>query len=213
VWTRVADNFNDVEAINQSKLLITYTCDYCPSIEEQQGLRRFLDGGGRWIALHGTNALIEFVDGKADTPDKAPDFMQMLGSRFVAHPAVQKFNVRVAASEHPLVAGIEDFEVEDEPYYCEFFDNNEVLLEASYDVPSTGYVRSDFGTDQPSHPQMYVHTEGRGQVLYMTLGHCCGKYDLRPLADVVPIARGAWELPVYYELLRRSIRWGIGVNI
>jgi hypothetical protein len=111
------------------------------------------------------------------------------------------------------VAGIDDFEVEDEPYYCEFFDNNEVLLEASYDAPSVGYVRSDFGTDKESHPQMYLHQAGAGQVLYMTLGHCCGKYDLRPLADEVPIARGAWQVPVFYELLRRGIAWGVGVQI
>jgi hypothetical protein len=34
--------------------------------------------------------------------------------------------------------------------------------------------------------------------------------DLRPLADVVPVHRGGWQNPVYYDLLRRSIRWGIG---
>jgi len=27
---------------------------------------------------------------------------------------------------------------------------------------------------------------------------------------VVPIVRGSWETEVYYELLRRGIRWGIG---
>lgn len=210
VWTHVASDFSDVETINTCALLISYTCDLCPTAEEQAGLRKFLDNGGRWFALHGTNALIEFVDGKASTPNIAPDFMDMLGSRFVAHPAVQKFEVRVADSAHPLVAGIEDFEVEDEPYYCEHHKDNHVLMEASYNDPSTGYVDSDFGTDQASHPQMYLHQAGSGEVLYLLLGHCCGKYDLRPLADVVPIQRCAWELPVYYELLRRGIRWGIG---
>jgi hypothetical protein len=86
-----------------------------------------------------------------------------------------------------------------------------VLLDASYQQPSTGYVRASFGTDRDTHPQMYLHPTGAGEVLYITLGHCCGKYDLRPLANIAPVHRGAWQNPVYYELLRRSIRWGIGL--
>ncbi len=210
IWTDVGASFSDVDTINSCKLLITYTCDLCPTPEEQVGLKRFLDGGGRWIALHATNALLEFVNGKADTPDKAPGFMRMLGSRFVAHPPIQKFLVEVAAPDHPLVAGIEPFEAEDEPYYCEYFGDNLVLLDAAYDTASNGYVRSTFGTDIARHPQMYLHPAGAGEVLYLALGHCCGKYDMRPLMNLAPVVRGTWEQPAYRELLRRGIRWGMG---
>jgi len=209
VWVRVADSYTDTSAIASSRLLITYTCDLCPSEAEQAGLKRFLESGGRWFALHGTNALVEFVGGKADTPDKAPLLMQSLGSRFVAHPAIEKFQVRVVDRDHPLTEGLDDFEIEDEPYYCDFFGENQVLLDAAYRSPSTGYVRSDFGTDRDSQPQMYLHPAGEGEVLYLTLGHCTGKYDMQPLMDVAPITRCAWNYPVFYELLRRGIRWGI----
>ena len=211
VWVRVAENYSDVDAIRESRLLITYTCDLCPSEAEQGALQEFLEQGGRWLALHGTNALVEIAGGKADTPDRAPRLMQMLGSRFVAHPAIEKFTVRVTDTEHPLTNDIDDFEVDEEPYYCEFFGDNEVLLEATYNTPSSGYVRSDFGTDRDSQPQMYLHPVGEGQVLYLTLGHCTGKYDMRPLMDVAPITRCAWNEPVFYELLRRGIRWGVGI--
>jgi type 1 glutamine amidotransferase len=210
VWVRVADSFADIEVIANSRLLITYTCDLCPSEAEQAGLQRFLEAGGRWFALHGTNALVELVDGKADTPDKAPLLMRNLGSRFVAHPAIETFAVRVVDHDHPVTRGIEDFEIEDEPYYCEFFGENRVLLEASYTSPSTGYARSDFGTDRDAQPQMYLHPVGEGQVLYLTLGHCTGKYDMQPMLDVAPITRCAWNYPIFYVLLRRGIRWGIG---
>jgi type 1 glutamine amidotransferase len=210
VWVRVAENYSDVDAISESRLLITYTCDLCPSVAEQAALQGFLERGGRWLALHGTNALVEIAGGKADTPDRAPQLMQILGSRFVAHPAIETFTVRVTDPEHPLTKDIDDFELDDEPYYCEFFGDNKVLLEASYNTPSSGYVRSDFGTDRESQPQMYLHPVGDGQVLYLTLGHCTGKYDMRPLMDVAPITRCAWNYPVFYELLRRGIRWGIG---
>ena len=90
VVTKVADSYADIEAINASRLLITYTCDLCPTPEQQQGLKRYLENGGKWFALHGTNALIGFsgesqvvdgieLPGKADTPDDAPDLMRMRG--------------------------------------------------------------------------------------------------------------------------------------
>ncbi len=210
VWVHVASDFSDMATLRTCRLLVTYTCDLLPTREQQQGLQSYLQNGGRWLALHATNAIIDFVNGKADTPDLAPLFMRLLGSRFVAHPAIAKFTVKVTDPSHPLVNGIDSFEVEDEPYYLSYESGSHVLLEASYNQRSTGYVQSDYGTDRDSHPQMYLHPTGAGEVLYITLGHCCGKYDLQPLADVVPIHRGSWQNPVYYELLRRSIRWGIG---
>jgi len=212
IHTRVAENFSDVEAIASSKLLVTYTCDLRPSPEEQEALGEFLENGGRWFALHATNALLEFVDGgKVDTPNVAPKFMEILGSRFIAHPANQKIQIRVTDVNHPLTNNIEDFEVQDEePYYCEPLGEQTVLLEASYSEPSVGYVMSDYGTDRDSHPQMYLHPVGEGEVLYLSLGHCTGKHDMKPMADIVPVVRGSWDSPVYYELLRRGINWGIG---
>ena len=211
IHTRVAENFSDVEAIKSSTLLLTYTCDLKPSLEEQSALGEFLENGGRWFALHATNALLEFVDGKADTPDLAPKFMELLGSRFIAHPANTRIEIKVTGVDHPLTKNIDDFEVQDEePYYCEALGEQVVLLEASYNQPSLGYVRSDYGTNEESHPQMYLHPCGEGQVLYLSLGHCTGKHDMKPLADIVPVVRGSWDSPTYYELLRRGIRWGIG---
>ena len=48
--TRVADSFSDTEAIKQSSLLITYTCDLRPTPQEQGALGEFLSNGGRWFA-------------------------------------------------------------------------------------------------------------------------------------------------------------------
>lgn len=212
IHTRVAENFSDVTAIADSQLLITYTCDLRPSLAEQEALSQFLHSGGRWFALHATNALLEFVGGgKVDTPDVAPKFMELLGSRFIAHPANQTIQIKVTDEKHALTAGIDDFTVQDEePYYCEPLGTQTVLLEAFYEEPSAGYVRADYGTDRESHPQMYLHPWGAGEVLYLSLGHCTGKHDMKPLADIVPVVRGSWESPVYYELLRRGINWGCG---
>jgi len=211
IHTHVAGDFSDTRTIQQCQLLITYTCDLRPSPAEQAALAEFLHNGGKWFALHATNAILEFVEGgKVDTPDLAPTFMQLLGSRFIAHPSNQAFMVRVTDTAHPLTTGIEDFEVQDEePYYCEALGAQTVLLEASYNAPSEGYVQSTYGTDRDSHPQMYLHPWGDGEVLYLSLGHCAGKHDMKPIVDEFPTVRGSWNSPVYYELLRRGIRWGI----
>lgn len=213
IHTHVAGSFSDTETIKKCQLLITYTCDLRPSVAEQVALAEFLDNGGRWFALHATNAILDIVEGgKADTPDVAPNFMKLLGSRFVAHPPYRNFTVRVTDIEHPLTHGITDFEVEEEePYYCEELGEQLVLLEASYSARSTSYLNPDYGTDRDSHPQMYLHPWGEGEVLYLSLGHCTGKHDMKPLADNYPVVRGSWNSAVYYELLRRGIRWGAGL--
>ena len=220
VVTRVGEDYSQQDAIRASKLLITYTCDVRPTLAEQESLKRFLEGGGRWFALHATNAIIEFVGasvesggiripGKASTPDLAPLLMQLLGSRFISHPANASLHVTVKTPEHPLVDGMQSFDIVDEPYYCEMLGEHVTLLEADYDAPSTGYVVQTIDRPGP-HPIMYTHPVGGGEVLYLTLGHCRGKYDMRPFMPVCPVDRVAWEVPEFYELLRRGIRWGIG---
>lgn len=221
VFVHVGSDYIDIETISASKLLITYTCDVCPTPEQQQGLKAFLEGGGRWFGLHGTNAIIEFVGepfqvgdltipGKTDTPDKAPLLMEMLGSRFVCHPPNQTLQVTVSDPDHPIVKGIDDFETFDEPYYNEYFGEIHTLLESRYTTKAEGYVKEGLGDGDVPRPQLYLHPYGGGQVLYLTLGHCRGKFDMQPIMDVCPIERCSWDLPVFYELLRRGIAWGIG---
>ena len=67
VVVRVAEDYRDVGAIAESRLLLTYTCDVCPTVEQQAALARFLDRGGRWFGLHGTSAMLEFVGEPMET--------------------------------------------------------------------------------------------------------------------------------------------------
>jgi hypothetical protein len=135
--------------------------------------------------------------------------MKMLGHRFIAHPPNQHFTVRVVAHNHPVVSGIEDFETFDEPYYSEYEPGIHTLLEANYTTPATGYGIVDWDEDI-ARPQMYEHEYQDGRVLYLSLGHCRDKYDMQPMIEVVEPERCSWDLPVYYELLRRGIAWGLG---
>jgi len=211
VRTRVAEDFRDTDAIAEADFLVTYTCALEVDEKQQGALHDFVAAGGRWFALHGTNSVLEFLsDGGVRAPRTHDRLMQTLGSRFLAHPPIGMFEVRNARPEHPLVAGIEDFEVEDELYLCEYLGEVESLLETRFTGKAPGFADGEWPDDDP-RLVMYLHPEGKGEVLYLTLGHCRGKYDMRPLMDVYPrVERCAWEYPVFTELLRRGLRWAKG---
>jgi len=207
VRTRVAHSFADTEAIAKADFLVTYTCDLRPTEAEEQALHAFVASGKRWIALHGTNAILEFKREGLYCPRVHDTFMHTLGSRFLAHPPIQPYQVTVSDPTHPLVAGIEPFTATDEIYLCEYFGEIVPLLETRYaGTFDAGYIENEWTADEP-RLVAYTHPVGEGEVLYITLGHCCGKYDMRPIQEVAEVVRGSWESPAYLELLRRAFRW------
>jgi type 1 glutamine amidotransferase len=206
VRTRVADSFADTRSLSRSEFLVTYTCDLRPSEAEERALHDFVSGGGRWVALHGTNALLDFTRDGVICPRTHDTFMQTLGSRFIAHPPIQPYEVRVSDPDHPLVRGIEPFQASDEIYLCEYYGEVTPLLETRYTGSFQGYVEGEWTQDEP-RLVAYTHPVGAGEVLYITLGHCCGIHDMRPVQEVAEVVRGSWENPVFLELLRRALRW------
>lgn len=208
IRTQVSSDYHDIDAITSADILITYTCNLVPSEAEQQALADWVAAGGTWFALHGTNSILRFLaDGRVDAPETAPVLMHTLGTQFIAHPPIQPFEVTVSDPEHPLVAGIEAFEADDELYLCRIHGDLHLLLETRFSGEATGFVESDWPDDAP-RPVYYIHRVGKGEVLYLNLGHCRGHYDMRPMIDYYPrVERGAWALPVYGELLRRGIAY------
>ncbi len=207
VRTRVFENFDNIQAICEADILISYTCDVVPSVPIQESLRNWVADGGRWYALHGTNTVLRLMDdGIWEAPRWAPHFMETLGSQFVTHPPIAPYKVTVADPDHPLVEGVEPFETTDELYHLETYGDLHVLLETENDEEGTGFreAADAIGT----HAVFYIKKHGKGAVLYNTLGHCRGHYDMQPLADWWPtVDRCAWDLPVFYDLLRRGIGW------
>jgi type 1 glutamine amidotransferase len=207
VRTRVFENYDNIEALEGADILVTYTCDVTPSLPAQEALKRWLAKGGRWYALHGTNSILRLLDtGVWDAPRWAPLMMDLLGSQFISHPAIEPYTVRVVDPDHQLTKGIEPFETTDELYHLETHGDLHVLLDTECTGPGIGFVEAE---DAPgTYPVFYIKRHGAGAVLYLTLGHCRGHYDLQPMMDWWPtVDRCAWDLPVFYDLLRRGIGW------
>lgn len=214
VRTTVSSDWEDLDRSLSSDFMISYTCDVRPSEKAQHEIRSWLAGGGRLLALHGTNAALDLggSDG-IEAPRCFPAWAAVLGSQFVAHPPIAPYLVEMAHGDHWLTTGIAPFEVEDELYLMEYPDPDslEVLIYTRWSGEAPSFAESDWRNVSDRHLVQYLHPVGDGAVLYNTLGHCRGHWDMEPIADWYPkVERCSWQLPQYYELLRRSIRWAMG---
>ncbi|MFW5634011.1 MAG: ThuA domain-containing protein [Erythrobacter sp.] len=209
VRTTVACGYSGLERLDACRFLVTYTCDLMPTPEQAASLRAWLERGGKWLALHGTNSILVFTEeGLVDTPDERPDVMEMLGTQFKAHPPIGPFPVEVVNTDHELTRGIEDFEVVDELYLSHTTAEIDTLMQTTFEGEATGFVEARW--ERTTVPILYTRDIGRGRIVYNTLGHCRGHYDLPGMVDFYPHKEMcAWNYDVYYDLLRRSIAWAI----
>ncbi len=213
IRTTVAMDYQDLSPLDHAACLITYTCNVVPDSAGVAKLSAFLERGGRWLALHGTNSLLALNENKRwYAPMDDSGFMALLGSQFAAHPPIEPYLVEVVKKDDPLIRGIDDFEVEggDELYYMRIFGEIEVLMEAKAQGAARGFVEREWDADS-RHPVMYRKSVGEGEIVYCTLGHRRGHYDLEPLLDFYPdIEKGAWDIAPYMEILNRCLIWAKG---
>ena len=113
---RVQPHYEDTRGITHSSILVSYTCDVRPSERAQRTIRGWVEGGGRWVALHGTSSALDQTPDGWVAPRTMPVWIDTLGSQFVAHPPIQPYRVDNVAPDHWLVAGVEPFEATDELY-------------------------------------------------------------------------------------------------
>lgn len=202
--------------LDAAAALVSYTCDVRPSQRAQDRVSEWLTAGHRWLALHGTNAALDLPRPLGvESPRCFPKWAEMLGSQFVAHPPIAPYQVSVVdlPADDPaawLVEGLSAFETSDELYLSEYHERSALqpLLTTQWSGEATGFAEHDWTNVDPSHLVAYLRPFGRGTVLYNSLGHCRGHYDMAPLVDYYPvIERGSWDTPQFVELLRRSIVW------
>ena len=210
---QVGADYSDIEAIVEADFIISYTCDVMPSAEDTQKLCDAVRGGKKWFALHGTNSILQFLeDGRVNSPRDNEPFMELMGSQFLSHPPIAPYDIEVSDPDHPLVKDIPTFSVDDELYLCVHHGEQHTLLHTQWSGITEAFVDCEWESDEP-RACMYLRPYGEGEVLYLTLGHCRGKYDMQPMMEEYPEPEfGAWKTDEYYELLRRGIRWAMGAH-
>jgi type 1 glutamine amidotransferase len=192
-----ADCFQDYEnsaAILGGDLLVTYTSQVAVSDNACAALRRYLERGGRWFAMHASNSVLQ-----------NPHLPKILGTRFISHPPYQTFRVEITKPADPLVKGMEAFDIPDELYCIENVTGDiDVLLHTRWG--GEGFGGHKFEVDD--RPLMYRRKVGDGEVLYLALGHANRPYD-KPFPHLPdqPDHRGPWDMPLYKALIARCIDW------
>lgn len=139
------------------------------SAEQFQGLRTAVERGTGFAGWHG---------GIADSFRATSDYLHLVGGQFATHPALPAHQrpggpadnylphtVQIT-SDHPVVAGIEDFELTTEQYW--------VLTDELIDVHAT--TTHPARADQPWHrpvscPAVWTRQWGAGRIFVATPGH------------------------------------------
>ncbi len=223
----VANDFADIEKwLPLSRLLITYVAGPYPDAAQCRAIERWLEEGGRWLALHGTSGgRAERAEGMRQRRTVKTEHHALLGSYFLTHPPICGIRVEVAAIDHPLTRGIGAFfEVEDEPYFIELQEPaaTRILLTADYGPNAVSpAIETLYGRDTSLLPDGrtrvlgYSRDIGNGGVAYVTLGHCHNPAiraarPADPADPTPPMFRGAWESAAFIALLRNAIAWGVG---
>ena len=132
----VANDYADVAKwLPVSRLLVTYVVGPYPDAAQTEAIRRWLEAGGHWLALHGTSGgRAERVEGQRMRRSVRTEHHALLGGRFLTHPPIREFRVDIVA-DSPLTRGLgRSFAIEDEPYFVELQDpaSTQILLTADY---------------------------------------------------------------------------------
>jgi len=229
--TTCAGDFTDLEKwLPNCELLITYTAGPYPADPQVDFLRDWLESGGRWLALHGTSGgRAARVPERRQRQMVRQRFHELLGGFFLTHPPLCRFRVRVVDGGHPVTAGVpEEFETADELYFIELTDPGRTRVLLTTELPKDPsppgfgfYYERDTALlpDGRSRPLAFAHEGGRGEVVYVALGHChTPATNVQPFVDRsldpegrTPLRfRGSWEVPAFGQLLRNALEWGLG---
>ncbi len=236
VVASVSGDFADVDSwLPKSNLLVTYVAGPYPDDGQIQMIAEWLDGGGRWLALHGTSGgrAVPMPDGSPGRMMSKARHHEVLGAFFLNHPPIRKFRVDVCDRDHPLTRGLPaSFEVVDELYLIELEapDESRVLLstsdlDAQDQAPRTfGFSYGEdtsVGPDGRTRVLGYVREHGAGAVAYIALGHCHSpSTNIQPFVDTSVDAagttplhfRGPWETDAFERLLCNGIEWGLAAR-
>jgi hypothetical protein len=222
----VGNDFSDVAKwLPTCRLLITYVAGPYPDAAQTDAIRQWMEGGGRWLGLHGTSGgRAERVEGMRNRRTVTTEHHALLGSRFLTHPPICEFRVEVKDAGSPLTPGLgASFVVEDEPYFIELQDPaaSRILLTADYGAAGDWPVASAlYGSDTSLQSDGktrivgYSRDVGDGAVAYFAMGHCHNPAiradrPFDPADKTPPTFHGVWENDAFNTLLRNAIAWGM----
>ncbi len=143
--------------IDDYDVLFLHFKNYTPLTREaksRENLVRFVKKGGGLVMFH-------FACGAFQ---EWPEFVELAGRvwnpKKRSHDPRGPFMVRVIDAEHPIMQGVQDFEITDELYTC---------LDGSPKIHVIAAATSK--VDGKEYPMAFVRNFGQGRVFHIVLGH------------------------------------------
>lgn len=147
--------------------------------EQEQGLLKAVQVGVGLGGWHG---------GMADSFRENTDYQWMVGGQWVRHPGdIIRYRVDIIRPDDPIVAGLDDFDMESEQYYMHVDPGNEVLATTTFSGKH-GNAPWIAGTVMPV---VWKRRYGKGRVFYASVGH----------------VRKDFDVPAAQEIVRRGLLW------
>ena len=168
-YTDRQDHLN-LENLKRYDVLMIYGNRSGLTSQQESDLLNYVQSGGGLVAVHSASS--SFNDSDA--------FVNLVGGAFKAHGDAT-FSVRHLMPNHPVKAGVPEFESWDETYVHMKHNPDKTVLSVR--------VEGDH-----EEPWTWVRNHGDGRVFYTAWGH-----DER-----------TWRQPGFRQLLDRGIRWAAG---
>lgn len=165
----------DLNAANlaQYDALIIYANHTAITPEQEKALLDFVAGGKGFLPIHSASYCFR----------NSPSYIALVGAQFQSH-GTGEFTTEIVKSDHPVVEGIQPFQVWDETYvHTKHNPDRTVLMER---VDARG-----------REPWTWVRTHGKGRVFYTAYGH-----DER-----------VWGHADFHRLIRNAILWAVDSDV
>jgi len=172
----------DAEKLSKADLVVPVWTMGTITPEQTSALRDAVQRGAGIAGWHG---------GMGDAFRENTDYQFMVGGQFVAHPGdMMDYTVNITQKDHPIMAGLGDFQVYCEQYYMHVDPSNDVLATTTFSGQHLSWLEGVM------MPVVWVRQWGKGRVFYSALGHNAGEFD-------------KWETR---EITRRGLLWACGLQ-
>lgn len=181
--------------------------DMPPSAQTQANLKALMQAGNvgfvffhhalsswahTWPAgVNGNNAYIEMMGGVADW---GAELRNVRGRNYPPSGFKPKTPQRISVvnRNHPITAGLEDFDIVDEAYLCPIFEDSvQPLLRTNFKPTASEFTERQKGHPDGSNLTAWYKAAERSPVVYIQHGH----------------DNEAWTNPNYRRLMTNAIKW------
>ncbi|GAB6931174.1 hypothetical protein JCM10914A_51570 [Paenibacillus sp. JCM 10914] len=131
--------------------------------EQAQALVSYVEDGGGLLVIHNGISL-----------QRNKQLAQLIGGRFTGHPEYTALPIRYnQGCHHPVIAGLQDFTMDEEPYRFELSPHESTIIIADYEHEGERW------------PAAWVHTYGAGRVVYLMPGHHLPSFQIEEVRKLI----------------------------